>query len=217
MELYTTTGSRGLRATWTVTELELEDQVELIMLPFPPRAFVKGYFAINPLGTIPALKLPDGYVMTESSAIAAYLAERFRGGTLHVAPDHTDRAAYLDFLHHADATLTFPQTVYMRFALFEKERGLGAAGEAYGTWFAKRLQKIDLRLESRTFLCAERFTAADIAVGYALYLSTQVGLSHHLTPRLTAWLDTLMARPGFQRAMAWERETPVRSEWALSE
>ena len=217
MQLYTTSGSRGLRATWTVCELGIADQVELVVMPFPPRAHVKGYFAINSLGTIPALALEDGYVMTESSAIAAYLAERFGADSLAVPPDHADRAPYLDFLHHADATLTFPQTVYMRFAIFEKDRGLGEAGEAYGTWFSKRLQKVDQRLAERDYLCANRFTAADIAIGYALYLSTQVGLSHHLSPRLVDWLAQLEARPAFQAAIAWEKSTPVRSEWALEE
>ena len=217
MQLYTTSGSRGLRATWTVCELGIADQVELVVMPFPPRAHVKGYFAVNSLGTIPALRLDDGYVMTESSAIAAYLAERFGADGLHVAASEPDRAAYLDFLHHADATLTFPQTVYMRFAIFEKDRGLGEAGEAYGTWFSKRLQKVDQRLADRDFLCANRFTAADIAIGYALYLSTQIGLSHHLSQRLTDWLAEVMARPSFQAAMAWEKSAPVRSQWALED
>ena len=32
-----------------------------------------------------------------------------------------DYAHYCDFTFHADATITFPQTVYMRFAMFEKQ------------------------------------------------------------------------------------------------
>ena len=215
MRLYTTAGSRGLRCTWTVMELGIADAVELVVLPFPPRAHVKGYFGVNPLGTIPALDI-DGHVMTESSAIAALLAERFGAGTLHVAPDEADRAAYLDFLHHADATLTFPQTVFMRFALFEKERGLAEAGAAYADWYAKRLVKLRDRIADRAFLCAGRFTAADVAVGYALHLSRAVGLGHLLGPELDAWLDSLEGRPAFQAAMAWEKATPVRRDWPLT-
>jgi glutathione S-transferase len=181
MKLYTSARSRGLRCTWTVTELGVEDQVELHMLPFPPRAFAKHYFAVNPLGTIPALV--DGETtMTESSA------SRFSPEGLAVAPHETDYGAFLDFLHHADATLTFPQTVAMRFCLFETDKGLQAAGEAYGDWFGKRLAKINQRLQNRDYLCADRFTVADIAISYALYLAR------------------MMARPGFARAEAWEDE-----------
>ena len=214
MELYTTAGSRGLRTTWAICELGVQDQFDLVVMPFPPRAFVKGYFTVNPHGTIPALVVGD-YVMTESSAISAWLAEHYGDGSLEIARDHPDRAAYLDFLHHADATLTFPQTVYMRFAIFETDRGLAEAGQAYADWYAKRLQKIDRRLDDRDYLCGDRFTAADIAVGYALYLSTQFGLSHLLTPRLTSWLESLRAREGFQRAIAWENDSPVRDQWDL--
>jgi glutathione S-transferase len=34
---------------------ELELPYELKMLPFPPRVFDRGYLAVNPLGTVPAL------------------------------------------------------------------------------------------------------------------------------------------------------------------
>lgn len=210
MQLYTCAGSRGLRCTWTIAELgpQAETQIELRMLPFPPRAHDKSYFAVNMLGTVPALV--DGDVtMTESSAICHYLVSQFEdpaSPTLALCPDEPDYGRYLDFLHHADATLTFPQTVALRFCQFEKGRGLEAAGEAYGDWFGKRLAKADTRLEGREWLAGDRFTVADIAVGYALYLSRMTRLEHHLTDRLRDYLGRLTARPGFQRALAWEAE-----------
>lgn len=206
MTLYSCAGSRGFRVTWTLCELGMADRVTLKMLRFPPRVHDKSYFAVNPLGTVPAFDV-DGYVMTESSAIAEYLAGRFGAGSLAVSPDETDYPAYLDFLHHADATLTFPQTVALRFCMFEQARGLQAAGEAYAEWFGRRLAKADARLADRDFLCAGRFTAADIAVGYALHLTQMTRLSHLLTPRLAEWLEGLRRRDGFQRAITWETES----------
>lgn len=207
MRLYTCAGSRGLRCSWTICELGAEGEVELQMLPFPPRAFDKSYFQINGLGTVPALV--DGDItLTESSAISHYLTSRFPApvsGSLALTPDEHDYGLFLDFLHHADATLTFPQTVALRFCQFEKDRGLEAAGEAYGDWFGKRLAKADARLEGREWLVGDRFTVADIAVGYALYLSRMTRLEHHLTDRLRDYLSRLTARPGFQRALAWEK------------
>ena len=149
--------------------------------------------------------LDDGSVMTESSAIALYLAQLYAPRTLAVAADEPDYPLFLDYLHHADATLTFPQTVRMRFVLFDPAAGMQAAGEAYGDWFAKRLAKVDARLAERDYLCAGRFTVADIAVGYALWLTATSGLSQHLSPRLTDWLATITARPGFIAARAAER------------
>ena len=201
MKLYTCEGSRGLRCTWTAEEIGID--LPLVMLPFPPRARAKHYFDITPLGTVPALVDGDT-VLTESSAIAHYLAVRHSPGELAVLPDEPDYGAFLDFLHHADATLTFPQTVRMRFVLFEPDRGLAEAGDAYGDWFAKRLVKIDQRLATRDYLCADRFTVADICIAYALWLTRVSRLQQHLSPRLVEWLDTVTARPAFARAVARE-------------
>ena len=205
--LYTCEGSRGLRCTWTAAELGLE--LPLVMLPFPPRALARDYLAINPLGTVPAL-VDNDWVMTESSAIALYLAQRLGGGALTLRPDEPDYPVFLDYLHHADATLTFPQTVTMRFCLFEPERGLADAGQAYGDWFGKRLAKVDARLQDRDYLCGDRFTVADIVIAYALWLTRVSRLQHHLTPRLSAWLDNVTTRPGFVAATQWERAEAAR-------
>lgn len=200
--LWTCAMSRGFRVSWAAAELGIA--LDTRILPFPPRKAAREYLDVNPLGTVPAL-VHDGYVMTESSAIAHYLATRWGPTPLAVSPEERDYAAYLDFLHHADATITFPQTVFMRFALFEKERGLQEAGEAYADWYAKRLVKAQERLSGREYLCGDRFTAADIAVAYALYLSTRVGLDHLVPEPLKAWRERMIARPGFAKAMETER------------
>lgn len=200
--LYTSQGSRGLRATWAAAEAGVT--LDLHMLPFPPRFLQPDYLEINPLGTIPMLVDGDSR-MTESCAIAHYLAAKGGALSLLVQPDAPDYAEYLDFTYHADATITFPQTVYLRFAKFEADKGFAEAGEAYAKWFGKRLVKVEQRLDGRDFLCADRFTVADICVGYALYLANRIGLAEYLTPRLVAYLDMLTQRDGFQAALAMEQ------------
>lgn len=201
--LYTSAGSRGLRATWAAQEAGAE--IALKLLPFPPRALAPEYLEINPLGTVPFFI--DGETqMSESCAIAHYLAVKAGASELVVGPDEDDYGAFLDYTYHADATLTFPQTVFMRFALFEKERGLQEAGEAYGRWFNKRLVKVERRLADREFLCAGRFTVADICVGYALILAGTVGLDADFPKVLRAYRDRLTARPAYIRAVALEMD-----------
>ncbi len=201
--LYTCARSRGLRATWAAEEAGVD--IDLKILPFPPRYLAPEYMAVNPLGTVPMLV--DGETrMTESCAIAHYLATREGYTPLAIAPGERDYGEYLDYTYHADATITFPQTVYMRFCLFEKDKGLQEAGHAYAKWFHKRLVKIEQRLETREFLCADRFTVADICVGYALILAQSVGLDEGVPDSLKAYRARLTARPGYQRAFAREEE-----------
>ena len=199
---FTCAGSRGLRASWAAAELGIA--LDYRMLPFPPRARAKEYLDVNPLGTVPAL-LHDGHLLTESSAIAHYLATRWGPTELAIAPGEQDYGAFLDFLHHADATITFPQTVFLRFARMERNLGLEAAGEAYADWFGKRLVKAELHLENRDYLCAGRFTVADVAVTYALHLATLTGLDHLVPQGLKDYRARMTARPAFARAVEAER------------
>jgi glutathione S-transferase len=201
--LYTCARSRGLRVTWAAEEAGVE--LDLRILPFPPRHLAPDYLAINPLGTVPLLVDGDAR-MTESCAIAHYLATREGYTPLAIAPGEPDYAAYCDYTYHADATITFPQTVYMRFAIFEKEKGWAEAGHAYAKWFHKRLIKIEERLKGREYLCSDRFTVADICVGYALILAESVGLDDGMPQSLKDYRSLLTARPAYRRAFAREEE-----------
>ena len=74
MKIYTTENTRCLRPVWTAAEMGLD--VDLEMLPFPPRVLQKEYLDINKLGTIPYLI--DGDVrMTESVAMCQYMVEKY--------------------------------------------------------------------------------------------------------------------------------------------
>lgn len=201
--LYTCARSRGLRATWAAEEAGVD--IDLRILPFPPRYLAPEYMEINPLGTVPMLL--DGETrMTESCAIAHYLATRSGYTPLAIARGERDYGEYCDLTYHADATITFPQTVYMRFCLFEKDKGLQEAGHAYAKWFHKRLIKIEERLQGREFLCADRFTVADICIGYALILAQSVGLDEGVPDSLKEYRARLTARPAYQRALEREEE-----------
>lgn len=200
IELWHCKDSRSLRALWTLEELGLEYKLHL--LDFPPRASDPAYLEVNPLGTVPWLV--DGETrMSESSAICHYLARRHGGGSLSVTPESPAYGDWLNWLYHSDATLTFPQTLILRYGRFEaKERRQAQVVEDYTQWYLARLKLVNARLEEAEYLCAGRFTAADIAVGYALYLGKVIGLAAHYKPQTAAYLERLMARPAFQRANA---------------
>jgi len=104
------------------------------------------------------------------------------------------------------ATLTFPQTILLRYGQQEPEKGLQQAGEDYGKWYIARLRMLDATLEDgREFLCAGRFTLADICITYALFLGTTLGLNERYKPQTAAYLDRMMRRPAFVAAREEER------------
>jgi glutathione S-transferase len=200
--LYHCVGARSLRPLWALEELQLP--YELKVLPFPPRAHGKTYFAINPTGTVPTY-LENGLRLTESVAICEYLAARHDPGGLAVRSDEPEYGPYLDWLHFGETTLTYPLTIALRYARFEAaERRLPQAVEDYTRLFLARLRPVAAALEARDHLCAHRFTVADISVGYALMLAETVGLREHLPDAVRAYRDRLGKRAGFERARAAE-------------
>jgi glutathione S-transferase len=191
--------ARSFRPLWALEEIGVP--YELKMLPFPPRVFARGFKDVNPLGTIPAFE-EDALFMTESSAICQYLAARYSPGALDVAPHEADFGRYLNFLHFGEATLTFPQTLVLRYAHLEPpERLQPQIVDDYARWFHARLRTLAPLLAAQPYLCAGRFTAADISVGYALMLAELLDLSDGFAPSIAEYWRRLREREGYLRAI----------------
>jgi glutathione S-transferase len=200
--LYHCAGARSFRPLWTLEELRLP--YDLKMLPFPPRVLAKEYLDLNPLGTIPLL-LDDETRMTESAAIAQYLVTRYGPTALAVGVDEPDYGTFLNWLHFGEATLTFPQTLVLRYTELEpEERRSPQVAADYAKWFFGRLRGVEATVAKSETLCAGRFTAADISVGYALLLADNLGLSRDFGPAVAAYWRRLQARDGFRRALEAE-------------
>ena len=201
IELYHCRDARSFRALWALEELGLP--YKLHTMPFPPRVRVPEYLEQNPLGTIPLMV--DGTTrMTESSAIPQYLATRYGPTPLALAPDEPDYGLWLDWMHRSEATLTFPQTIVLRYTRFEPdERKLPQAADDYTQWFFSRLKHLTRALEDgREWLCAGRFTTADICTAYALLLAIDLGLDYKFSPEIAAYWQRASNRPAFLAAKA---------------
>jgi glutathione S-transferase len=196
IEIYHCKGARSLRPIWCLEEMGID--YELHTLPFPPRVFHKEYLGINLLGTVPYMI--DGEVrMTESSGICHYLVERYGPTPLRVEPDDPEYGAYLNWLYYSDATLTFPQTLYLRYTRLEpEERRVPQVAEDYRKWFLGRLRLVEAAVADRDFLCCGRFTIADIVVGYGLHLATSLGIGEFKDNTRRFW-DGLRQIPSYQR------------------
>ena len=200
LNLHHCVSARSFRPLWMLEELQLPYQLH--MLPFPPRTKARWFLDENPLGTVPLLVQGDTR-MTESAAMCQYLAAAHPDAGLDVRPPDPAFGAYLNWLHMSDATLTFPQTLVLRYGRFEPaERQQPQVVEDYTRWFLARLRAVEAALVHNDYLCAGRFTAADVAVGYALLLAQHLELLPQLAPATQAYWQRLQQRPGYQRAMA---------------
>ena len=199
MKLYHCQGARSLRCVWALEEMGLD--YEVVTLQFPPRVFDKTYKDINPLGTVPCL-IDGDVTMTESAAICEYLGAKYGPTLLAVTPEEKAYAEYLNWLHRSDATLTFPQTLVFRYSALEPEdRRQPQVVEDYRKWFLGRWRSVEAGLEGRDYLCADRFTMADICVGYALYFANTLGIEEAMTPSVSKWWDRITQCDGYKKAI----------------
>ncbi len=128
-----------------------------------------------------------------------------------VRPDEPGFGAWLNWLHHGEATLTFPQTIVLRYGRFEPdERKLPQAADDYAKWFiATPARHRRGAAGSDAFLAADRFTVADISVGYALMLANELDLVPRFPAAVAAYWERLQQARRLPRALAAQHDAAV--------
>lgn len=153
---YTNPMSRGRIVRWMLEETGAPYQTEIIGYGPPMKS--ADYLAINPMGKVPAIKHGET-VVTECSAICAYLADAFP--TAGLAPALADRGAYYRWLFFAAGTL---EAAVINHALgFEVPEDKQATA-GYGS-YAVAIAALEKSLPRRGFIVGEQFSAADVYVG----------------------------------------------------
>jgi glutathione S-transferase len=158
------------------------------------------YRAINPLGYVPALRLDDGTVLTENSAILQYIADQYPEAEL--APPASDRVGRAKLRQ------------WLSFISAELHKGLmtpllgDKTPPEMRAWtiikYGPRLAYLDANLKDREFLL-DRFSVAD---GYLTTVlnwtraTPQIDLSVYTNVR--TYLERMRARPSVASALATE-------------
>ncbi|HEU4856164.1 MAG TPA: glutathione S-transferase family protein [Rhodanobacteraceae bacterium] len=163
------------------------------------------YLAVNPTGTVPAIRLDDGRTLAESNAILAYLAD----GTPYLPSDPFARAKVQQWLH------------------FEQERVESVIGSLrYWTLTGKLAQRppvlvemkraaarrtlgiLDRELSTHPFLANDRYSVADMSVFAYASRAEEADLSLEPYPHFRAWIARVRAQPGFLATMHPYSEDP---------
>ncbi len=153
--------------------------------------------------------------MTESSGICHYLGTKYGPTPLIVGVDDPAYGTFLNWMYFSDATLTFPQTLVLRYSRLEpEERRSPQVATDYAKWFLGRLRAVEAATANAETLCAGRFTAADIVIGYALRLADSIGLSGDFGPNVAAYWARLQQRDSYERAREAERRAGVEQNVA---
>ncbi len=200
--LYGYPKSRSLRISWLLEELALPWQYQLVN-GYKGEHRSPAFLALNPAGKIPALT-DDDLTLTESGAIALYLAKRYGEGRLLPSPGSAEDGRHDFWLCYVLSELEQPLWTMgkHKFALPAEHR-VPAVLETAQWEFAKALNEVEERIPEQGFLLGDTLTVADLFLAHTLSWAT--AFKQPLTPRAEAFRARLSARPA--RARALEIET----------
>jgi glutathione S-transferase len=184
--------SRAATVVWMLEELGVEHELRFVDIMKGAQKSPE-LLAMNPMGKLPTLKDGDT-VVTESAAIALYLADRYAYGRLAPRVDDPGRGAYLRWSLFAPSVIE-PGSMAKASGWTFKE---GQAG--WGSHDAM-LSAMELAIRDKEFLLGSTFSMADVIFGGTLaYMLTFKMIDPR--PAFTAYAERLKARPALKRAEA---------------
>jgi glutathione S-transferase len=189
--------TRSMIAAWILEEIGQPYQLNALDMRAGEHK-QPAYLAKNPMGKVPTLE-HDGVVVTESSAICAYLADAFPAARLNVPIDDPRRGPYLRWLFFGAATLE-P-------AIVDRVLQRDASARttlAYGS-FETTMDVLAGAVAAGPYLLGDQFTAADVLVGSGLAWARMREVLPE-RPELLGYMARLMARPALQRVYARDGE-----------
>jgi len=190
-------GTRGSRLRWMLEEIGAPYESATVN-------FSKGehktpeYLAIHPHGVVPGFEL-DGQHLVESAAICLQLADLHPERGLAPPVGSPERALYYQWIVYAPATLDDALVGRIFHTVFLPAERRDPAKVATGdrVW-AAAAPFLSRALGDGEWLLGERFSAADVVIGYDVRMANAMGMLADY-PALQAYLARLAARPAFQR------------------
>ncbi|MEZ4288951.1 MAG: glutathione S-transferase family protein, partial [Polyangiales bacterium] len=161
------------------------------------------FVALNKMGKVPTIQ--DGeVVVSETAAIAMYLADRYALGRLAPLPDDPKRGAYFRWIAYAPSVIE-PGCLAQRLKL---QVDTGAIG--WGS-YADMLDTITGAIGDGPWLLGNDFSMADIVFGGTVRWMVMFGMLEK-RPEYLAYIERLNARPAAKKARELDDEFAAKHE-----
>jgi glutathione S-transferase len=158
----------------------------------------KDYLAVNPWGAVPAIRLDDGRVLSESNAILWYLS----GETRYRPADSFDAAKVFQWLSF-EADYVQSSIGSLRYwTLTNKLRARSTAlVEAKRATGERALSILEREFTARPFIVGDAYSIADISLFAYAHLAADAGIATGHLPAFEAWVERVRAQKGFLAKM----------------
>jgi glutathione S-transferase len=182
--------SRAAGVVWTLEEIGQPYELKFVNLQKGEQK-ATNFLALNAMGKVPVLVDGDA-VVTESAAIALYLADRYALNRLAPALDDPRRGTYLRWTLFAPSVIE-PGTMAKASSWAFKSSSAG-----FGDYDAM-MTTIERAVSGKPYLLGDMFSIADVVFGGTIRYLTRFKM---MTPPavVAEYIARLDARPAYQRA-----------------
>ena len=198
MKLYYFPGACSFAPHLVAREAGIPLDLEKVDLGSKRTASGEDYATVNPKGYVPALRLDDGSVLTEVSALIQYLADLAPASGLIPAAGTMARYRVLEWIGY------IATEIHKGFGPLWNAKLAPEARAAAVTALAHRLDLVEEALSRQPFLTGQAFGVADAYLFTVVSWAPWVKLDMAPWPKLRDFVARIGARPKVQEAQAAE-------------
>jgi glutathione S-transferase len=198
MKLYYAPGACSLSPHIVLLEAGLPFTLEKIDFKTKKTGAGVDYLTVNSKGSVPALQLDDGRVLTEGPAIVQYLADQKPESGLAARAGSFERYQLMEILNYISSE------VHKGFGPLFNPEASAEWKAAAKTALGKKFDWLSGFLGTKTFLMGNTFTVADAYLFTVLSWTGLVGIDLKQWPSLSAYHSRIAQRPKVQQALKEE-------------
>lgn len=198
MKLYYAPGACSLSPHIVLREAGLPFSLEKTDLKSKRTASGADFLAVNSKGSVPALELDDGAVLTEGAAIIQYLADLKPESGLAARPGTLERYRLMEMINYIASEVHKGFSPLFNPATPPDSRKIAADN------LAKRFDWLSAEMKDRRFVLGTAFTVADAYLFTVLRWSKLVGIDLGKWPVLAGYLARVGERPQVKAALEAE-------------
>jgi len=195
MKLYYSPGACSLSPHIVLLEAGLPFTMEKVDFASKKTSNGTDYLTVNSKGSVPALQLDDGRVLTEGPAVVQYLADNAPDSGLAPRAGTFERYQLMEILNYITSELHKGYG-----PLFNPKTSADSKAAAVAN-LHKKFDWLTGFLADKTHLLGKTFTVADAYLFTVLRWSGRVGIDLAPWPVLTAYLARIEQRPRVQQAL----------------
>ena len=204
--------SRSQRILWLLEELGIPYQIKRYQRDPKTMLAPPALKAVHPLGKSPVITDGDR-VIAESGVIIDYLVQTYGEGRLLPPAGSEDRLRYQYWLQYAEGSampplllkLVFNKIQSTKMPFFAKPIVNALVNKTNAQFIDPQiklhLDYMESELAQRAWFAGDEISAADIQMSFPLEAAASRGGLDRRYPKLTAFLNSIHARPAYQRAL----------------